>query len=182
MFVVESLTYDQEGCVVRHRKPVSGTGLAADDNFEASVRAEFHVGELDFAGRGHRSIDGVTIGLAADAEIGDRIPFAADTVGAIRTDDALLVEIVRVIGADLNAVIGEQEKAGKVRIGGIDEHVERRAGQPAEIAQSFSLIDRGPRRGWARQNFGCFRKFVAKVPPDGLQAFAWRHALVHIHF
>jgi len=64
-----------------------------------------------------------------------------------------LIQIVRIVGTDLDLVVGQAEQAWEIRIRAIHHEIERSARQATEIPQPFRLIERKCRRLRTQQHF-----------------------------
>ena len=167
--VVKRLADNQQGRIIRHRQPVSGLLVTADDDFKTAVRSELHIGKFDLASGSHCPIDGIAVRFAADGEIRHRVALASDAIFAIPPDHALLVQVIGIVRADFQLVIGQQKQAGKVGVRTVHQHVQRSAGQTAQIPQALCLIERAGGGRRALQHIAGLCQLCTKIAPYSIE-------------
>ncbi|MCY1426815.1 hypothetical protein D9M71_426440 [compost metagenome] len=136
--VEEGLADDQRIARRLQAQPVAlRRRLLAEDELEAAIGRQLQLAGIDEAGLDHLAVAFVTALLGAEAEVGHAAATTADPVLLLAIEARVLVEVVRVVGADLGRLVGRREEAGEVRVGELQVHLQGDAQQAGEIAEAF---------------------------------------------
>ena len=157
------LAHHEAGGVRRERQPVLLVRGGAGDDLDGAVVLHDEVAVGQLAGGRHRAVLGVAVGLGADAEVGDRAARAGDPVGAVAADVRRQVDVVGVVGPELDAV--QLVQAGEVGIGVLDRRVQHLPEQAGQVAVALGPVERGVRRAVAQHDLAGLLQGAAELRP-----------------
>ncbi|CAD5378346.1 hypothetical protein OF001_U30147 [Pseudomonas sp. OF001] len=165
--VEEGLAHDKR--VARRFQPqpvAAGRRLLAQDQLEAAVGLQLQLAGVDEAGLDHRAVALVAALLGAEAQVGHAAAPAADPVLPLAVEARVLVQVVRVVGADLGRLVGRREEAGEVRVGELQVHFQGNAQQAGEVAVALGAVVRVAGRLGPQYLLAGPLELVAEIAPD----------------
>jgi hypothetical protein len=92
---------------------------------------------IDKTGLGHLAVGLVATLLRPEAQIRHRAALAGNPIVMCAVQACILVEVVRVICADLRGFVRWREEAGEIRVREFHMHFKRNPQEPAQITKAL---------------------------------------------